>query len=198
MKIFCLHFLLVLFISINQAFISESTQPSNTNFIKSSCKVTRYPALCIHCLSIYANKIQENELQLAQAALEVSLSKAKSTTMFVYKLAKAKGMKPRTSQAVKDCMDTMSDSMDQISKSIKEMSRVRRGGSGQDFMWHMSNVETWVSAALTDENTCLDGFSGGFVFGKVKVAVRRRIVYVAQVTSNALALVNRFAARHPH
>ncbi|KAG9131959.1 hypothetical protein Leryth_023221 [Lithospermum erythrorhizon] len=194
MKTICLHSLLTLLILINQAFISESTLPSNTNFIKSSCKATRYPSLCIHCLSIYANKIQTNELQLAQAALTVSLAKARATTMFVSKLSKARGMKPRTSQAVKDCMDTMADSMDQISRSIREMRRV--GGSGQNFMWHMSNVETWVSAALTDENTCLDGFSGKFQFGKVKVVVRRRIVYVAQVTSNALALVNRFAARH--
>ncbi|CAF2380530.1 unnamed protein product [Brassica napus] len=35
-------------------------------------------------------------------------------------------------------------------------------------MWKMSNVQTWVSAALTDETTCLDGFSGRAMEGKVK------------------------------
>lgn len=43
---------------------------------------------------------------------------------------------------------------------------------------------------------CLDGFDGRFMDGNVKAAIRRRVTNVAQVTSNALALVNRFAARH--
>lgn len=66
----------------------------------------------------------------------------------------------------------------------------------QDFVWHMSNVQTWVSPALTDENTCLDGFGGRLMDDRVKAAIRRRIPHVAQITSNALALVNHFASRH--
>ncbi|KAI8030579.1 hypothetical protein LOK49_LG01G01327 [Camellia lanceoleosa] len=61
-------------------------------------------------------------------------------------------------------------------------------GKGKDFLWHMSNVETWVSAALTDENTCLDGFSGRALDGNVKASIKARVTNVAQVTSNALAL----------
>ncbi|CAM8876795.1 unnamed protein product [Rhodiola kirilowii] len=60
----------------------------------------------------------------------------------------------------------------------------------------MSNVQTWVSAALTDETTCVDAFAEPGMEGKVKAAIKRNIIRVAQVTSNALALVNRFASRH--
>ena len=96
---------------------------------------------------------------------------------------------------MKDCVENMSDSVDRLSRSVRELDSMGRA-VGQDFMWHMSNVQTWVSAALTDENTCMDGFAGGAMDGSVKTAVRRRVLNVAQVTSNALALVNQFAARH--
>ncbi|XP_055819482.1 21 kDa protein-like [Solanum dulcamara] len=175
---------------------SISSNPAAIKFIKVSCKATLYPVLCVQCLSAFANSVKQSEKQLAHAALSVSLTRAKSTTLFVSKLNRMSGLKPKEKQAIKDCMDTMSDSVDQINKSIPELGHTGQFSNGQDFMWHVSNVQTWVSAALTDENTCLDGFSGPGMNGNVKAALRLRILHVAQVTSNALALVNRFADRH--
>ncbi|KAJ9147765.1 hypothetical protein P3X46_029888 [Hevea brasiliensis] len=168
---------------------------SPTDFIKSSCKATRYPDLCVQCLSVYARAIQKNEHHLALSALSVSLSRARSAAAFVTKLTKVRGIKPREYQAVKDCIENMGDSVDRLSQSIRELGHMGRA-VGQDFVWHMSNVQTWVSAALTDESTCLDGFAGRPMDGNVKVAIKRRVTNVAEVTSNALALVNHFGSRH--
>ncbi|XWS49062.1 hypothetical protein CRYUN_Cryun13aG0131200 [Craigia yunnanensis] len=175
---------------------SASTRNSSpTDYIVASCKATSYPALCVECLSGFASEIRQNEQHLAQTALSVSLSRAQSAAAFVAKVARVRGIKPRERQAVKDCIENMGDSVDRLNQSVKELGHMGRA-VGQDFMWHMSNVQTWVSAALTDQNTCLDGFAGSFMNGNIKVAIKRRVVNVAQVTSNALALVNRFAARH--
>lgn len=114
---------------------------------------------------------------------------------FVAKLAKFKGLKAREYGAIKDCMDEMGDSVDRIRKSVRELNNASKS-KGKDFLWHMSNVETWVSAALTDENTCMDGFSGRALDGKIKSSIRARVTNVAQVTSNALALVNQFAGKN--
>ncbi|KAG9132659.1 hypothetical protein Leryth_016703 [Lithospermum erythrorhizon] len=188
-------FLAFFYFTNNLSIFTESAQPiassNSTNFIKSSCRGTRYPTLCIKSLSSYATKIQQNETQLAQAAIQVTFNVAQSTTTFVSKLAKAKGIKPREFQAIKDCTNNMAGSLNQLSRSIVEMGRV----AGQDLM-RMDNVQTWISTALTAENTCLDGFSGDFMNGNIKVAVTRRVIYVSQITSNALALINRYAARH--
>ncbi|XVF10776.1 hypothetical protein REPUB_Repub07fG0212200 [Reevesia pubescens] len=191
-------FVLVFSFALYMAGIVASASTSNSspiNYIVASCKATRYPALCVECLSGYASVIRQNEQHLTQTALSVSLSRAQSATAFVAKMTRVRGIKPRERQAVKDCIENLGDSVDRLSQSVKELSHMRRA-VGQDFMWHMSNVQTWVSAALTGENTCLDGFSGGVMDVNIKVAIRRRVVHVAQVTSNALALVNRFAARH--
>ncbi|KDO48403.1 hypothetical protein CISIN_1g038081mg, partial [Citrus sinensis] len=162
----------------NSAIPGHSTP---ANFIRNSCRATRYPALCVQCLSGYGHAIR-NEHQLAVTALSVSLSRARSAAAFVGKLTKVRGIKKREFLAVKDCIENMGDGVDRLSQSVRELGHVGRA--------------TWVSAALTDENTCLDGFDGRFMDGNVKAAIRRRVTNVAQVTSNALALVNRFAARH--
>ncbi|CAN6705545.1 unnamed protein product [Malus baccata var. baccata] len=173
----------------------SSSTATPTNFIRDSCSATTYPEVCIKSLSSYASSIKQSPRQLAQAALSVSLTKAQSAKTFVTKLAKFKGLKSREYGAIKDCMEEIGDTVDRLSKSVQELKNMGKS-KGQDFLWHMSNVETWVSAALTDDNTCLDGFSGKTLNGKIKSAVRAQVLNVAQCTSNALSLCNRFAGKH--
>lgn len=101
-------------------------------------------------------------------------------------------MKPREVAAMRDCVEMLSDSVDELQKSISEMGNFKSSG----FEMMISDVQTWVSAALTDESTCTDGFAGNGLNGNLKTVVRGRIVNIAQLTSNALALINRYASVH--
>ncbi|GAU20724.1 hypothetical protein TSUD_231380 [Trifolium subterraneum] len=178
-------------------YMSSTAESSVTpaEFIKSSCRATRYPILCVQCLMRYSSVIGLSERQLAMTALSVSISRTRSSALFVKKLSKARGIKPREYGAIQDCIENMGDSLDSLSQSVRELGSIGHA-VGEDFVWHMSNVQTWVSAALTDDNTCLDGFAGPSMNGNVKAAIKKRVVNVTQVTSNALALVNRFASIH--
>ncbi|CAN6716750.1 unnamed protein product [Malus baccata var. baccata] len=61
------------------------------------------------------------------------------------------------------------------------------------FLMHqMSNVQTWMSAMLTDEETCTDVFDD-VEDGPPKTDVSNRVENVKKVTSNALTLVNSVA-----
>ncbi|KAG6716698.1 hypothetical protein I3843_04G055500 [Carya illinoinensis] len=177
--------------------MSAATAPGSTttNFIKASCGTTTNPVVCVQSLSPYASEIKQNPLQLAQTALSVSLARAQSTKTFVSNMKKFKGLKTREYEAIEDCLDEIGDSVDRLSRSVQELKDIGEA-KGQDFVWHMSNVETWVSAALTDENTCIDGFAGRALDGKIKTSIKARVVNVAQVTSNALALANHYASKH--
>ncbi|KAL0548565.1 hypothetical protein IC582_013019 [Cucumis melo] len=171
---------------------SAITPQSSTEFIKSSCSSTTYPRLCFSSLSVHANAIQTSPRLLATAALSVSLSSVKSTTTQILKLSHSHGLSSRDVSALNDCLEELSDSVDSLAASISEMPKLR----GSNFDLAMSNVQTWVSAALTDETTCSEGFKGKTVKGGVKAAVRSRIVNIAQLTSNALSLINRIADLH--
>ncbi|KAL3524174.1 hypothetical protein ACH5RR_017008 [Cinchona calisaya] len=166
-----------------------------TSFIRTKCRTTTYPSLCIQSLSIYANTIQTNPKQLAQTALSVSLDRAQSTRAFVTKLTKFRGLKSRENAAIRDCMEVMNDGVDRLSKSVQELKNMGRA-RGPELIWHLSNVQTWVSAALTDYNTCADGFAGRASNGSIKSSIKLRMSNVAQVTSNALALINQFAGQY--
>ncbi|KAG6426473.1 hypothetical protein SASPL_110696 [Salvia splendens] len=173
---------------------ASATNPAGS-FIRSSCKATTYPAVCEKSLSTYASSINKSPRQLVMTALTVSVHTAESTKSFVAKLTKFRGLKPRERSAIKDCLEEISDSVDRLSKSVKELKNLGRG-KGPEFTWHMSNLQTWVSAALTDDSTCSDGFAGRALNGRIKNSIRTRMTNVAQVTSNALALCNKFADKY--
>ncbi|KAL1203874.1 Pectinesterase inhibitor 11 [Cardamine amara subsp. amara] len=163
------------------------------NFIESSCKTTTYPAVCVQSLSVYANDIQTSPRRLAETALAVTLSRAQSTKLFVSRLTRFKGLKKREVEAIKDCVEEINDTVDRLTKSVQELKLCGSAKGQEQFSFHMSNAQTWTSAALTDENTCSDGFSGRFMDGRIKNSVRARIVNVGHETSNALSLINAFA-----
>ncbi|CAL5201128.1 unnamed protein product [Lathyrus oleraceus] len=181
----------LLFLLLTLLSFATSTPSS---FIKTSCSTTQYPTLCVQSLSVYASTIQQDPHQLVQTALSLSLNKTQSTKGFVTMCKSFKNLKPSEYAALHDCAEEISDSVDRLSRSLKELKLCKI--NGQDFNWHISNVETWVSSALTDESTCGDGFSGKALDGKIKASIRSRMVNVAQVTSNALSLINQYAAKH--
>ncbi|XP_030468560.2 pectinesterase inhibitor 9-like [Syzygium oleosum] len=166
-------------------------------YIERSCHGTLYPKLCIQCLSGYANDSIESPQQVAQAALTVSLYKALYTRAYMVKVAKdLEEMKAQDYQPVKDCLDQIDNGIDQLTQSIRELRRLGQENVGDNFYWHISNVESWVSAALTDATTCLDELPPGNRMSKTKAVLKGKVLNMAMTTSNALALFHRFAATY--
>ncbi|XP_059625471.1 21 kDa protein-like [Cornus florida] len=93
-----------------------------------------------------------------------------------------------------DCVELLSASVDQLRESLGEMNQIKE----PNFERMMSDIKTWVSAGLTDNDTCMDGFAEKAMDGNLKTAVRGRVLKIAQLTSNALALalINTYASLH--
>ncbi|XWS35670.1 hypothetical protein CRYUN_Cryun20dG0016500 [Craigia yunnanensis] len=174
-----------------------TVEPSGARtFIEASCQTTRYPVLCIKCLSPYANSDIRNAQQLSQVALTVSLYRARYTRSYMLKVAKGlKEIKAKEYPTVRDCLQQIDDSVNQLSQSIRELRRLDpKAEITDDIFWHIDNVETWVSAALTDASSCVDEFPGHRM-SKMKANIKGKVLNVAQLTSNALALFHQYAAR---
>lgn len=182
----------LIFSATNSGCEARPAASTSTEFIRTSCSSTSYPTLCYSSLSSHAALIQQNHKVLANTALSVSLDTTRSTSAAVLKLSHTSGLTPREAGAMHDCLEVLGDSVDELKKSMEEMNQL----NGSNFEMTMSDVQTWVSAALTDEDTCMDGFAGKDAHGGVKAAVRGRIVNVAHMTSNALSLINTYAALH--
>ncbi|KAF5757433.1 putative pectinesterase [Helianthus annuus] len=172
---------------------SPSPQPNESNdkdFIRTSCKTTLYPQTCFTSLSGYS--VQQDPGRLARAAIGVTLFQASHMAKYVANITRHAdySCSPRAAAAVHDCYSVFRDAVDEIRGSLSEMRRL--GGSHEGMRFHLSNVQTWMSAALTNVETCTDGFDD--VADDVKTDVCERAVKVKEVTSNALALINSFAS----
>lgn len=175
----------------------EPTGTTNAiDFIRTSCGTTLYPDLCYTSLSRYANAIQQNPARLAKVAISVSLAKAQRMAAYVSNISRQAdyGADPRASAALHDCFTNFGDAVDEIRGSLKQMRHLSGGAGAESFSFQMSNVQTWMSAALTDEDTCTDGFED-VSDGSVKTDVCDRVAKAKKFTSNALALVNSYAGR---
>ncbi|WJX81416.1 hypothetical protein P8452_64302 [Trifolium repens] len=156
--------------SSNQTKTEIETQAQTRNktlaYIESSCQGTRYPDLCMRSLASFAKySTIDGPDHLAHIAL--SIAKNKSAIALI-----------------------------NLSQAIKELRRVNKGTIIDDKMlWHISNVETWVSTALTDASYCVQSFPGHRM-SKRTATIKSKAQNVAEVTSNGLALFHRYAARY--
>lgn len=175
----------------------NSTGTTNAiDFIRTSCGTTLYPDLCYTSLSRYANAIQQKPARLAKVAISVSLAKAQRMAAYVSNISRQAdyGADHRAAAALHDCFTNFGDAVDEIRGSLKQMRQLGSGAGAESFRFQMSNVQTWMSAALTDEDTCTDGFED-VSDGSVKTDVCERVAKAKKFTSNALALVNSYAAQ---
>ncbi|XP_030529136.1 21 kDa protein-like [Rhodamnia argentea] len=170
------------------------TPADGLNFIRSSCNVTLYPDVCYATLARYAASVHRDPARLTRAAIAVSLAGAQHAAKYVSNLSREAdhGADQRAAAALHDCFENFGVAADKMRDSLTQMHHLGAAGSGeQSFRFQMSNVQTWMSAALTHEETCTDGFED-VADGPVKSGVSSRARTVKKVTSNALALVNSY------
>lgn len=183
----CLLITLFLLLSCSAA-ASKHGHDEPHDLVRSSCAHASYPTVCLRTLSSYRGSA-ETPRDLAQAAVKVSLSRASKVSAYMSQVSSnvsgGKSTNKRERLALSDCVEQISDSVVDLSNTLNELKHLK----GDTFSWQMSNAETWVSSALTNEDTCLDGFEG--VDSNVKSDVKRKISNVARITSNALYMLTR-------
>ncbi|KAJ4905610.1 Plant invertase/pectin methylesterase inhibitor superfamily protein [Raphanus sativus] len=166
-------------------------------YVDSWCRTTLYPNLCVRSLSRYVrSRAMQNPQDLARFALKASLYRAKCTKAFLLKeVTNLETLRPKYYALVHDCLTQIRDSVDQLGLAIAELNRVnRRGGKRQvDLDWHINNLQTWTSTALTDAETCVSQFPGRRM-SKLKATIKGKVKNVEETTSNALAFIEHYAA----
>ncbi|RZR72864.1 hypothetical protein BHM03_00018015 [Ensete ventricosum] len=162
--------------------------PSPTSIadsIKAMCNVTRYPSSCVSSISTArgANLTDDPE-ELFRISLTVAVD-AIGKVSTVAGSFEIPANDKRLEAALRDCDQLFDSAIDRLNDSLSLMQRL----PGEPLL-NASKIEdltTWLSAAVTDQETCLDGFEGttGNVRDKMEVAM----VNSTQYTSNSLATV---------
>merc|ERR1712071_105132 len=138
--------------------------------ITKACNPTLYKDLCKKTLEADPTSKGATIQGLAKIALKAAASAANTTRDVIKTLA---GKDPTIKQALDDCTENYEDAIEKFSDSFTAFESGR-----------YNDVNTWVSAAMTDGDSCEGGFSGG------KSPIADKSTTFAQLSSNALALVN--------
>ena len=178
----------LLFISLLHNALATTSYSNQTYgaYIKKACSSTTYPQECYKSLLPYAFKIKANPQKLRKVSLSVTLNAVHNASSMVSKLLKQNGLTHIEAATIKDCIVNIKDSIDELKQSLGEMNLL----SGLDKEFHIANIKTWLSAALTDENTCTDGFEGEVIDKIVKQKITNIVLKIARLTSNSLSLIN--------
>ncbi|KFK40568.1 hypothetical protein AALP_AA2G013000 [Arabis alpina] len=192
-QIFFLSIVILLLITISSSTSSTYSNKTNLDYIKTSCNLTLYKNICYNSLSPYASTIDSKPQKLAVTALNLTLSSAKSALKVIKAISHKTGLTRLEVAAVNDCVEEIGDSVSELQDSLRELDSINNKDSSK-FEMVVSDVQTWASAALTNDDTCMDGF--GRAGTVMKDLVRQHVVNVARLTSNALALINMYASTH--
>lgn len=174
---------ILLFISLAQ---SASPLKASKTFITKSCTNATYPPLCVKTLIPYAPKVGTKPLKLCNAALTEAILAASNASAAVSKIAKQNGLARYEAKAIKDCIEDMKDTVYELKLTLNAIGHLN--DPDKELQW--DNAKTWASAAITDIESCMDGFSGRKVNPIVKKKIRSSITGVQKLTSNALSLIN--------
>ncbi|KAK1317169.1 hypothetical protein QJS10_CPA05g00395 [Acorus calamus] len=161
----------------------SATNATDDN-VREACKATRHPALCVRTLSPFSRAAGSSPHRWARAAVSVALAETERVRLDLSREVRTRirAGSPRARGALADCAECFGDAVGELWSSLMTLRAVTFGPQ-------MGDVETWVSAALTDVFTCVDGLkevrwvAAGTVEGKA--------VNVTCLAGNALALVNR-------
>ncbi|KAJ1402356.1 Pectinesterase inhibitor domain [Sesbania bispinosa] len=172
------------------SFIVNTSQlvfAKGTDNVRDACRVTRYPDLCMRSLAPFSNSAGTSPSKWARAGVSVTIGEVKNVQAYLANLKRHGHVKGRNRVALSDCVETFADALDELHRSLGVLRRLSRSTFGTQ----MGDLNTWISAALTNEDTCLDGFQGKK--GRKIKLLQNRVLKAYYITSNALALVNKLA-----
>ncbi|KAD4385594.1 hypothetical protein R6Q59_010353 [Mikania micrantha] len=176
---------------------SESEQSSSiksSNSIKTVCAVTQHPDSCFTSISaINSGNVVDPEM-IFNLTLRLAVDEFANISSLPKTLI-SKSNDLRTGSALRDCATLFDDALSQLSRSVEAMrvgpeAVVLTKGKVADLM-------TWISAAMTNQQTCVDGLEemGSTAVDEVKLRVQRSTEYMSNslaILSNMDSILDRF------
>ncbi|KAI3894656.1 hypothetical protein MKW92_003106 [Papaver armeniacum] len=121
---------------------------------------------------------------ILNAALKATIFEAQRAITLVTKFT-ALSTNLREQIAVEDCVELLDYSVDELGWSMQEMEKIRNSSIATH---HEGNLKAWLSAALSNQDTCLEGFEG--TTGYIERYIRGSLKQVTQLISNVLTMYN--------
>ncbi|XP_014518708.1 probable pectinesterase/pectinesterase inhibitor 34 [Vigna radiata var. radiata] len=149
-----------------------------TQAISRTCSKTRFQTVCVNSLLDFPGSQAASEKDLLHISFNVTLQHF-SKALYTSAAISYSTMDPRVRAAYDDCLELLDDSVDALARSLSTVSLGAVGSANED-------VLTWLSAALTNQDTCAEGFADAA--GPVKDQMTNNLKDLSELVSNCLAI----------
>lgn len=150
------------------------------------CAVTQHPESCFTDVStIDSGNFFDPEV-IFNFTLRLAINELTNISSLPKTLI-SKSHDLRTGSALRDCATLFDDALSQLSRSVEAMRVGPVGGEKLLTEEKVADMKTWISAAMTDQETCVDGLEemGSTAVDEVKSRMQRSNEYM----SNSLAIL---------
>ncbi|KAM1353729.1 hypothetical protein PS1_033523 [Malus domestica] len=124
----------------------------------------------------------QDSVSIITAALRHTLNETKNAIQMITKF-NSLSISYRESVAIEDCKELLDYSVSELAWSLGEMIKIRGGDTN---VHYEGDLKSWLSAALSNQDTCLEGFEG--TDRRLESFVRGSLKQVTQLIGNVLAL----------
>lgn len=154
---------------------------TSSKSVQAMCQPTDYKETCEKSLSGAKNTSDPKELmKVAFQATVDSIGEALKNSALLKEAAK----NPRTAKALENCKDYLDNSIDDIKRSFDKIGTF----DISKFDDYIIQIRTWLSAAITYQQTCLDEFDG--VDDETGNKMRQVLKNTSELSSNGLAMIS--------
>lgn len=162
--------------------------------IKNACSNTLYPSFCFTSLSSVSKK-NITLHHILEITVNRTLRHVKNTRLiFLNKFVKKQDLSLQEKNAALDCLEMLDQTLYELRQATVDLYSFPLSDS---YYRSYGNLKTLLSAAMTNENTCLDGFldleldsdyEGGLGNG-LKEELQFMLSPISKMISNSLALI---------
>ncbi|KAK8965813.1 Pectinesterase 2 [Platanthera guangdongensis] len=146
------------------------------------CSGTLYPSLCFSSLLSIPNLSAKSLPDIITAVVNQTTSAVRSTYHNCSSISRRQPhLDSLQRYALYDCLELLESSLDQLHLAVKDLRRTSSATCHSELI-------TILSAAITNQYTCLDGFA--FVSGHIRIRhfIEAYIVHIYRLLSNVLAM----------
>ncbi|XP_062147479.1 probable pectinesterase/pectinesterase inhibitor 12 [Alnus glutinosa] len=164
---------------------SSSTTSLNTHFssIRSFCKTTPYPDVCFDSLKLSISiNISPNIIAYLLQTLQIAISKSENLSNLFFN-ARNSNIIEKQRGTIQDCKELHQITLSSLQRSVSRISAADRR--------KLADARAYLSAALTNKNTCLEGLDSAS--GPLKSVLVNSIIDTYKHVSNSLSILSRQA-----
>ncbi|KAK4478989.1 hypothetical protein RD792_014496 [Penstemon davidsonii] len=178
----------IVIVAVTQSQKNDNSTTHNA-VVRSTCATTLYPDLCVSTINRAAKSTITTSKDVLLTALNYTIHTVERNYFTVKKIGTTRksSLTAREKAALHDCLEVIDDTLDELRKTDTELEDY--GFQNYTLSDHKEHLMALLSAAQTNQETCLDGFSHGNADKRVREALIKGQMHVFRLVSNVLAIL---------